>query len=156
SLLLTKPSRVLDIGCGCGKTARMFVYHPYIKEYVGFDVIRENVDWCIQSIAPLAEGRFKFHCLDVYSEAYNPTGRLGGTDVVFPADDGVIDFAFAASVFTHLVEEDARRYLREVRRSLAPNGVFLCSIHTSAAPGRVYSGNECRIDVDLDYFVKMA
>jgi SAM-dependent methyltransferase len=156
SRLLAENSRVLDIGCGCGKTARTLVYHPYIKTYIGFDVIRENVDWSEQSIAPQSKGRFQFHFLDVYSEAYNPAGELRGTDVVFPAGDGTIDFAFAASVFTHLLEADAKHYLREVSRTLAPDGVFLPSIHTSPAPGSTYSGNECRIDVDSEYFIGLA
>jgi SAM-dependent methyltransferase len=156
SRFLTKNSTVLDIGCGCGKTARTLVYHPYIRQYIGFDVIPDNVAWCRHTIAPLAEGRFEFHCLDVYSEAYNPLGKLRGTDVVFPAADGSIDFAFAASVFTHLLEADATHYLREVKRVLAPSGIFLPSIHTSPAPGRKYSGRENRVDVDSEYFVELA
>lgn len=153
---LTRYSRILDIGCGCGKTARTLVYHPYVQQYVGFDVIRDNVEWCERSVAPLTEGRFTFHHLDVYSGAYNPAGKLRGTGVVFPAGDGAIDFAFAASVFTHLLEDDARHYLHEVKRVLAPGGVFLPSIHTSPSPGSEYSGNECRIDVGTEYFIGLA
>ena len=73
---LTRSSNILDIGCGCGKTARTLVYHPYIKTYIGFDVICANVDWCKRTIAPLTQGRFTFHHLDVYSGAYNPAGKL--------------------------------------------------------------------------------
>jgi SAM-dependent methyltransferase len=156
SRFLTANSVVLDIGCGCGKTARTLVYHPYINRYIGFDVISENVGWCQATIAPLAEDRFEFHCLDVYSQAYNPSGRLRATEAVFPAAGGSIDFAFAASVFTHLLEADARHYLQEVKRVLAPGGVFLPSIHTSPTQGRKYSGRENRVDVDSEYFVKLA
>ena len=156
SRFLTKNSNVLDIGCGCGKTARTLIYHPYIKHYLGFDVIRENVDWCNRTIAPLTHDRFQFHFLDVYSRAYNPVGKLIGADVDFPSVGGTIDFAFAASVFTHLLEEDAKHYLREISRVLAPDGLFLPSIHTNPSPGTVYSGNECRIDIDSDYFIHLA
>jgi SAM-dependent methyltransferase len=97
SRFLRGNSKVLDIGCGCGKIARTLVYHPYIAHYIGFDVIRENVDWCERSIVPTANGRFEFHYLDVFSGAYNPAGKLKGTDVVFPLADGSIDFAFAGS-----------------------------------------------------------
>jgi SAM-dependent methyltransferase len=156
SRFLTEKSIVLDIGCGCGKTARTLVYHPYIKQYIGFDVIPDNIDWCLRTIAPVATGRFEFHCLDVYSQTYNPTGKLRGIDVVFPAADGSIDFAFAASVFTHLLEGDAKHYLQEVKRTLAPTGVLLASIHTNPAAGHKYSGRENRIDVDPEYFIKLA
>ena len=156
SRFLRGNSRILDIGCGCGKVARTLVYHPYIQRYIGFDVIRENVEWCEHSIVPLTAGRFEFHYLDVFSEAYNPSGKLKGTDVVFPAADGIIDFAFAGSVFTHLLEENARHYLREVRRTLAPEGIFLPSIHTNPLPGSEYSGKENRIDVDAEYFIDLA
>jgi SAM-dependent methyltransferase len=156
SRFLRENTTVLDIGCGCGKMARSLVYHPHIKRYIGFDVIHDNIAWCRHSIAPLTSGRFEFHCLDVFSDAYNPTGRIRGTDVVFPVGDTAIDLAFAGSVFTHLVEEDARHYLREVRRVLAPDGAFIPSIHTSPIPGSSYSGTERRIDVDPDYFIDMA
>ena len=136
--------------------ARTLVYHPYIQRYIGFDVIRENVDWCEHSIVPLSQGRFEFHYLDVFSRAYNPAGKIIGTDVVFPVVDSAVNFAFAGSVFTHLLQEDAKHYLREVRRALAPDGIFLPSIHTSPSPGREYSGNESRIDVDSEYFVDLA
>jgi SAM-dependent methyltransferase len=156
SRFLRDNSTVLDIGCGCGKNARTLVYHPYVEHYIGFDVIRENIEWCDHSIVPLTKGRFEFHYLDVFSEAYNPTGKLKGTDVVFPVADGAIDFAFAGSVFTHLLQEDAKHYLREVRRALAPDGIFLPSIHTTPSPGTEYSGNESRIDVDAEYFINLA
>jgi SAM-dependent methyltransferase len=153
---LRADSTVLDIGCGCGRMARTLVYHPYIRHYTGFDVIRENVEWCRRTIVPLANGRFEFHSLDVFSAAYNPSGALKATDVVFPVADGSITFAFAGSVFTHLLEDDARHYLREVRRTLAPDGIFLPSIHTSPSAGSKYSGKENRIDVDSDYFIDLA
>jgi SAM-dependent methyltransferase len=149
-------SSVLDIGCGCGKMARMLVYHPYIEQYIGFDVIRENVEWCEQTIVPLSTSRFEFHYLNVFSSAYNTAGEIKGTDVVFPVLDRTVDFAFAGSVFTHLLQEDAEHYLREVRRALAPDGIFLPSIHTDPSPGSRYSGKENRIDVDSDYFVELA
>jgi SAM-dependent methyltransferase len=156
SRFLRADASVLDIGCGCGKMARTLVYHPYIKHYIGFDVIRENINWCEHTIAPLSDGRFEFHYLDVFSRAYNPAGKIRGTDVVFPAVDGAVDFAFAGSVFTHLLQEDAKHYLQEVNRALARDGIFLPSIHTSPSPGNKYSGNESRIDVDCEYFVNLA
>jgi SAM-dependent methyltransferase len=156
SRFLSANSTVLDVGCGCGKMARTLVYHPYILRYIGFDVIRENINWCEHSIVPLSKGRFEFHYLDVFSRAYNPAGNIKATDVVFPVVDGAVDFAIAGSLFTHLLQEDAKHYLREVRRVLAPGGIFLPSIHTSTSSGSEYSGDENRIDADSEYFVNLA
>jgi SAM-dependent methyltransferase len=154
--LLKQPSRVLDIGCGCGKLARLLMYHPYVKKYVGFDVYKPSIDWSLETIVPRTGPRFEFHLIDVISATYNPRGQVRGTEVVFPADDGTIDLAFASSLFTHLFEPDARHYLREVKRVLAPGAIFLPSIHIDPASGTDYSGDEVRIDINPDYFVQLA
>ena len=67
--------------------------------------------------------------------------------VLFPAGDAAVTLAFAASLFTHLLEPDARHYLREVARVLAPGvGSALLSIHVDVPPGERYVGGEPRID----------
>jgi SAM-dependent methyltransferase len=156
SRFLRQDSTVLDMGCGCGKDARNLIYHPFVRRYIGFDVYRPNIDWCVQNILPRAGGRFEFHYLDVYSQTYNPEGMISGKEVVFPAGEGEVDFAFGSSLFTHLLEPDAAHYLREVKRVLAPGGHFLPTIHKEPAPGTNYSGNEIRIDVAPEYFIRLA
>ena len=156
SRFLRPNARVLDIGCGCGKMARSLMYHPYIEKFIGFDVSQACIDYCNQVLAPLIGPKFEFHRFDVYSECYNPHGTIRGSELIFPAEDGSIDVAFGISLFTHLLEPDARHYLREVRRVLSPTGVFLPSIHINPEPGTRYSGSEVRIDVEIDYFVQIA
>jgi len=156
SKYLVPESRLLDIGCGCGKMARNLAYHPYVKKYIGFDVIKSSIDFCHEHLSPIIGEKFEFHCLDVHSECYNPQGMIKSTEVVFPAADGSIDLAWGCSLFTHLLEEDAKHYLREVRRVLSPRGLFLPTIHINPAPGTRYSGDEVRIDIDIDYFVQLA
>jgi len=156
SKYLVPDSRLLDIGCGCGKMARNLAHHPHVKKYIGFDVIKSSIDFCNELLAPRIGGKFEFHCLDVHSECYNPSGTLKSTEVVFPADDGSIDLAWGCSLFTHLLEDDAKHYLREVRRVLSPRGLFLPTIHINPAPGTRYSGNEARIDIEIDYFIELA
>jgi len=156
SRFLRPASHVLDIGCGCGKMARSLAYHPYIQKYIGFDVIQSNIDFCNEVLVPRIGAKFEFHRLDVHSECYNPEGTIRGSELVFPAGDGSIDLAFGCSLFTHLLEPDARRYLGEVRRVLSTDGIFLPSIHVNPAPGERYSGTEVRIDVDADYFIEIA
>jgi len=156
SKFLVPDAQLLDIGCGVGKMARNLAHHPYIKKYIGFDVIQESIDFCNQDLAPRIGEKFEFHCLDVYSEFYNPQGTLKSTEVVFPAADGSIDLTWGCSLFTHLFEEDAKHYLREVRRVLSPRGLFLPTIHINPEPGTRYSGNEARCDIEIDYFVELA
>jgi SAM-dependent methyltransferase len=156
SRYLKEQSTLLDMGCGCGKDARNLLHHPYVKTYIGFDVHKPNIDWCRHSLVPRSGERFEFHYVDVYSAGYNPEGKVRGTEVAFPAGDGTIDLAFAASLFTHLLEPDARHYLREVRRVMAPHGLFLPTIHTNPSPGSAYSGDEIRIDVAPEYFIRLA
>lgn len=156
SRYMKENARILDIGCGCGKMARNLCYHPYVNHYTGFDVIKISIDWCIESLVPRTGGRFEFHWIDVFSDAYNPAGRVRGSEVVFPASDSSIDLAFACSLFTHLLEEDCKRYLQEVRRVLASDGLFIPTIHNTPVPGTRYSGNEVRIDIDPDYLIELA
>jgi SAM-dependent methyltransferase len=153
---LKERSTVLDIGCGCGKMARNLLYHPHIKRFIGIDAYEDSINYCREIIAPRSGGRFEFHFLDVHTEAYNPQGKIRGTEVAFPTGSCTVDFAYAASLFTHLLEEDSRHYLREVRRVLAAGGLFLPSIHVNPTEGSEYSGNEIRVDVRADYFIKMA
>ncbi|MDG3003075.1 methyltransferase [Paludisphaera mucosa] len=154
SKFLKPNSLLLDIGCGSGKMARNLAYHPYVRKYVGIDVLKDSIDFCNQVLVPRIGDKFEFHHLDVLS-CYNPRGAVKPTEVKFPAKDGSVDFAWGCSLFTHLLEPDARHYLREVRRVMAPAGMFLPTIHIHPTPGTRYSGDEVKIDVDIDYFVEM-
>ena len=146
---------VLDIGCGCGRTARFLMLRPDIR-YVGFDVFKPAIDWANKHLVPLAPGRMAFEHFDAYSAHYNPRGAQKAVDVRFPVESGSMDAAFAASLFTHLLEPDAVHYLEESARSLRKGGVLVASIHTEPKPGERFSGREDRIDIDPAYFTSMA
>lgn len=152
---LEGPSRILDIGCGCGRTARTLLQNPWVTEYFGFDVVPVYPAWCNRWLSPLARGKFSFMHVDVHSERYNPQGRYRGSEVEFPYATGSLDLAFAASLFTHLFEADARRYLAEAARVVRPGGKLIASFHDRPSSG-VYSGDEHRADVAPDYFEDMA
>jgi SAM-dependent methyltransferase len=149
-------SNVLEIGCGCGRNARSLLRNPLVARYTGFDIIRANIDWCNQFLAPLARVPAGFLHYDVYSAEYNPEARMRGEDVVFPCEDGWADLIFANSVFTHLREPDARHYLAEVGRALRPGGRAMLSIHTKVPEGLRFAGTETRIDVEPQYFMELA
>jgi SAM-dependent methyltransferase len=147
---------ILDIGCGCGRAARVLVNNRWIRKYVGFDVIRENVDWCRRYIASRWPAETEFHWFDLYSREYNPNATLRAQELQFPCDDKEIDVVFAASLFTHLLEPDAVHYLAEIGRVLSPRGTALLSMHDNIVPGERFCGTETRIDIDPAYFVELA
>lgn len=114
--------RVLDIGCGTGRMALPLTgYLNREAGYYGFDVHAEAVNWCRRHISGKFPG-FQFFHLDVYNRQYNQAGRVAGQDAVFPFPDGAFDFAFATSVFTHLIPEHCGRYFTEIARVLRPGG----------------------------------
>ena len=146
---------LLDIGCGCGRTARFLLFREDIR-YVGFDIFKPAIDWCERYLAPHGGGRFRFAHFDAHSAHYNPRGPLPAREVRFPANDGAVDVAFAASLFTHLLEADAVHYLRETARVLKPGGLLVASVHCDPEPGSKYSGRENRIEVERGHFLGMA
>ncbi|MEA2240347.1 MAG: hypothetical protein QOC81_5071 [Thermoanaerobaculia bacterium] len=117
-----RPSdRVLDIGSGVGRVAiPLTQYLDASGSYDGFDVVRRFVVWCQRHITP-KHPSFRFHHADVQSSEYREQG-LAATEFRFPFDDASFDFAFATSLFTHLVFAETRRYLGESARVLAPGG----------------------------------
>jgi SAM-dependent methyltransferase len=147
---------VLDIGCGCGRTARVLINNRWIDRYIGFDIIRQNIEWCRRYIVPHWHGIVEFHWFDLYSGEYNPGGGLRAENLTFPCEDERADVIFGASLFTHLLEPDALHYLREIQRTLSSRGKALLSIHNNVPPGERYYGTETRIDIDPDYFVELA
>lgn len=118
---LRRTDRVLDIGCGIGRVAIPLTrYLDASATYDGFDVVRSGIDWCRRRITP-RHPNFRFHHVDVRSSEYRQRGA-DASHFRFPFGDGAFDFAFATSLFTHLVYEETRQYLSEARRVLAPGG----------------------------------
>lgn len=118
---------VLDVGCGTGRAAWALAYYLGPEgSYRGFDVIERLVSWCREGISP-RHPRFAFTRLDVRNSFYNPTGTVEARHVSFPYDAETFDVAFAASVFTHMLGDEVRRYLDETQRLLRPGGRFLSS-----------------------------
>ena len=117
--------RVLDIGCGIGRVARPLAsYLGAEGSYDGFDVSREGIEWCRRHYRGLPAG-FRFAHADIANALYNPSGGVRASEFRFPYDDAGFDFAFAISVFTHLVQADAANYAAEAARVLAPGGRVL-------------------------------
>lgn len=115
-------ARVLDFGCGCGRTARGLMRDPRPASYLGLDLHRGMVEWCATNLTPL-DPRFRFAHHDVENPGFNPGAGKPRTRAVSAAD-GSFDLVYAASVFTHLRESQVPFYLREFERVLAAGGVI--------------------------------
>ncbi len=115
---------VLDVGCGVGRMARYLCdYLGPTARYEGFDVIEEPVGWCQSHITPLFPN-FNFQFTPLFNTAYNPDPTLPSADQFrFPYPDESFDFVFAHSIFTHLLPDQTRNYLRETARVLRPSAI---------------------------------
>jgi SAM-dependent methyltransferase len=119
---LRADDRVLDIGCGIGRMARVLV--PVLAppgSYDGFDIAAPGIRWC-QSHYRGTPVPFRFRHADLHNTVYNPGGPQTAAQYRFPYVDGSFDLAIATSVFTHLLSAAADRYLAEAARVLAPGG----------------------------------
>jgi SAM-dependent methyltransferase len=121
-----KPTdRVLDIGSGVGRVAIPLTYYLDGGTYDGFDIVRRGITWCRRHITR-RHPNFRFHHVSVRSSEYRDRGT-SASGFRFPFEDASFDFAFATSLFTHLVLDETRQYLRESARVLAPGGMLFAT-----------------------------
>jgi SAM-dependent methyltransferase len=149
SLGLFRPgTRILDIGCGCGRIALALAQDRRLRAlevaYTGMDIDRDCIEWCQRNITPM-NGAFTFYAADCFNRSYNPRGMTAAGAYVFPHFDTSFDVILLTSVMTHLLEHDMRHYLAEVSRMLAPGGVaytsfFLYKSLDDAAAGAARHG----------------
>ena len=111
---LSTVRRLLDWGCGCGRvTVHLldFLARYQGLEIHGCDIDGEAIAWCNEHVRP---GHFR------HVDPYPP----------LPWSDNSFDVVVSCSVFTHLSEELQELWLLEIRRILAPRGLFLASINS--------------------------
>ena len=118
---LRPDERVLDVGCGPGRVARVLAGYLSRGSYEGFDVMPEAVDWCRRTINR-RHPNFRFTHVDLRNEMYNREGSIEPSSFVFPYPDADFDLVFLFSVFTHMLPADVERYLSEIARVLRPGG----------------------------------
>lgn len=121
----------LEIGSGCGRYAHLLRDFRmgqvrFTGVYIGVDIDQEMLAWCSRHFD--AE-RFRFHLSGDASSSYRNKGEQSAPQMI-AEPDGSVDFVFSRSLFSHLLENQAARYLAESYRLLKPGGVashtFFC------------------------------
>ena len=121
---LNKKSKVLEIGCGCGRTAFALSRILENGNFVGVDIDKPSLHSCKQSSIFIRKN-FRFEYMDVYNGEYNPTGKHHADTYKFPFEDNEFDVIFLVSVFTHMLTDDVKNYISEISRMLKPGGVCM-------------------------------
>lgn len=132
---LSSQSRLLDIGCGSGRLAIGILNRiGNIQLYQGVDVDKKSIQWCNRYISK-NRSNYKFLKLDVFNSRYNPTGKKINDGFQFPFENQKFDIAYLYSVFSHMIDEDIKLYLREFQRMLEHFGkIFLTAFVEENVP----------------------
>src|SRR2546422_6265068 len=124
---LQKATPILDIGCGTGRLATGILrFVGEADHYRGIDVSKRAIKWCHRFIAEAHPG-FVFLRANVRNERYNPRGDPIGDGFRLPFHDSEFSLVYAYSVFSHMLAEDLRNYLIEIRRITSPRGKLFFS-----------------------------
>jgi SAM-dependent methyltransferase len=92
--------RVLDLGCGTGELAPVFLKAGY--SYTGIDIAPERITYAQKTYK-----RGRFHVMDAGALRY---------------PDGFFDQILVTGVLHHLSDDEVRRIVAEMRRVLRPGG----------------------------------
>jgi SAM-dependent methyltransferase len=100
--------RVLDFGCGAGRTLRHFLPEAEAAEFWGCDIDEPSIDWLRGHLSPP---------IQVLRNGELPPLEL---------PDGHFDLVYAISVFTHL-SDNWSRWLLELHRLLREDGILIAT-----------------------------
>ncbi|MBK8904965.1 MAG: class I SAM-dependent methyltransferase [Anaerolineaceae bacterium] len=118
---LSGSSVLLDIGCGFGRLAIGFLSIGDPISYLGIDVNNNAITWCDKHISS-RNPRFHFIHLNLQNNRYNPKGKSIDLNFKLPLDDKSVDVVYLYSVFSHMLQNDIKHYLRELSRVLVSRG----------------------------------
>jgi ubiquinone/menaquinone biosynthesis C-methylase UbiE len=106
---------VFDFGCGSGRVAHSLADKVRIERFVGTDVVQSLLDYASSKTPD--HYQFLLH-----------------RELSIPVPDNSVDFAYAFSVFTHLLQTECFAYLRDLHRALREGGILVISFLEFAAP----------------------
>jgi SAM-dependent methyltransferase len=100
--------RVLDFGCGAGRTLRHFIGEAEEAEFWGCDIDAASIDWLNSNLNPPLHG--------FVNDEQPPLAQPGNS----------YDLIYAFSVFTHITDEWSA-WLLELHRLLTSDGLLIAS-----------------------------
>ncbi len=101
--------RLLDFGCGAGRTLRHFLGEADSAEIWGCDIDEESIAWLERNLCPP---------LNVLRNEAAPG---------LPFEDGHFELIWAVSVFTHLGNDAWAAWMLELHRLLADDGILIAT-----------------------------
>lgn len=119
--LLVPESKIIEIGCGCGRTALALTKILHDGNYIGMDVDEISIDAC-KNNQLLKNKNFRLDWMDIYNPEYNPSGKVSAKSYKLPYPDQSAEIIFLISVFTHMLSDDVSHYISEISRILRPGG----------------------------------
>lgn len=131
--------RVLDFGCGSGRTLRHLLTEAEQAEIWGCDIDRLSIDWVTENLSP------PIHAL------------VNGEQPPLPFESASFDLVFALSVFSHLADNWAN-WLVELHRVLGDDGLLVATFHGRGTWGLGVAGSsgapfdEDRIGMHVEHF----
>jgi SAM-dependent methyltransferase len=100
--------RVLDFGCGAGRTLRHFLEEAKHGEFWGCDIDARSIAWLERTLSP------PLHV------------ACNGSEPPLELEPGSFDLVWALSVFTHLTD-NSLPWLAELHRLLKPSGLLVAT-----------------------------
>jgi SAM-dependent methyltransferase len=110
-----KLKRILDFGCGCGRTLPPMRKFLPDAQFYGADPDKDAIRWATKN---LGFGEY----------------LASGFEPPLAYADKMFDFIYGISVFTHIDERLQYLWLEELKRVTAPGGVVLLSVHGPNVP----------------------
>jgi SAM-dependent methyltransferase len=112
---------ILDFGVGSGRIARWLPARAQAKLY-GVDVHAESIRWC------------RKHLIGAYS--------MHADDPPLAFAEDTFDCVYGFAVFSHMDNETAGKWIRELHRVIKPGGIVLASAHLSWASSKILNPEE--------------
>ena len=110
-----------DMGCGCAMLELALQDLGWQGQLIGTDLHRPCIEWAQKNIETRHPGH-RFVHMDVYNAAYWPSGTLSAQEWLDGFGEKGFDVIVAKSLFTHVLPDELRVYLKGMADRLKSGG----------------------------------